>query len=77
MLLVKNKEYSMRSCIDYRQLNKVTIKNRYPLPRIDDLMDLLVGACVFNKIDFQSGYHHIHVKSKDILKIVFRIRYGH
>ena len=57
MLLVKKKDGSMRLCIDYRQLNKVTIKNRYPLPRIDDLMDQLVGARVFSKIDSRSGYH--------------------
>jgi len=57
VLLVKKKNGSMRLCIDYRQLNKVTIKNRYPLPRIDDLMDKLVSARVFSKIDLRSGYH--------------------
>ncbi len=57
MLLVKKKDGSMRLCIDYRQLNKMTIKNRYPLPRIDDLMDQLVGARVFSKIDLRLGYH--------------------
>src|ERR1043165_4986565 len=66
VLLVKKKEGSMRLCVDYIQLNKVTIKNRYPLPRIDDLMDQLVGACVFSKIDLRSGYHQIRVKSEDI-----------
>ena len=61
MLLVKKKDGSMRLCIDYRQLNKVTIKNRYPLQRIDDLMDQLVGARVYSKIDLRSGYHQIKV----------------
>ena len=77
MLLVKKKDGTMRLCVDYRELNKVTIKNKYPLPRIDDLMDQLVGACVFNKIDLRSGYHQIRVKSEDIPKTAFRNRYGH
>jgi len=77
VLLVKKKDGSMRLCIDYRQLNKVTIKNRYPLPRIDDLMDQLVGARVFSKIDLRSGYHQIKVKDEDMQKTVFRTRYGH
>ena len=76
-MLVKKKDGSMRLCIDYRQLNKVTIKNRYPLPRIDDLMDQLVGACVFSKIDLRSGYHQIKVKDEDMQKTAFRTRYGH
>ena len=77
VLLVKKKEGGMRLCVDYRQLNKVTIKNRYPLPRIDDLMDQLVGAKVFSKIDLRSGYHQIKVKDEDIQKTAFRTRYGH
>ena len=77
MLLVKKKDGSMRLCVDYRQLNKVTIKNKYPLPRIDDLMDHLVGARVFSKIDLRSGYHHIKVKDEDVQKMAFRMRYGH
>jgi len=77
VLLVKKKDGSMRLCVDYRQLNKVTIKNRYPLPRIDDLMDQLVGAEVFSKIDLRSGYHLIRVKAEDVSKTAFRTRYGH
>ena len=77
MLLVKKKDGSMRLCIDYRQLNKVTIKNRYPLPRIDDLMDQLVGARVFSKIDLRSGYYQIKVKDEDMQKTNLRTRYGH
>ena len=76
-MLVKKKDGSMRLCIDYHQLNKVTIKNRYPFPRIDDLMDQLVGARVFSKIDLRSGYHQIKVKDEDMQKTAFRTRYGH
>ncbi|XP_058784020.1 uncharacterized protein LOC131658779 [Vicia villosa] len=76
LLLVKKKDGSMRLCVDYKQLNKVTIKNKYPLPRIDDLMDQLVGASVFSKIDLRSGYHQIKVKDEDVQKTAFRIRYG-
>ena len=71
MLLVKKKDGSMRLYVDYRQLNKVTIKNKYSLPRIDDLMDQLVGAYIFSKIYLRSGYHQIRVKPDDIPKIVF------
>jgi len=77
VLLVKKKDGCMKLCVDYRQLNKVTIKNRYPLPRIDDLMDQLVGAEVFSKIDLRSGYHHIRLKAEDISKTAFKMRYGH
>ncbi|XP_050890823.1 uncharacterized protein LOC127096273 [Lathyrus oleraceus] len=77
MLLVNKKYGCMRLYVDYQQLNKVTIKNRYPLPRINDLMDKLVGAYVFSKIDLRSGYHPICVKPEDIPKIAFTTRYGH
>ena len=71
------KDGTMRFNVDYHQLSKVTINNKYPLHRIDDLTDQLVGACVFIKIDLRSGYHQIRVKFKDILKTAFRTRYGH
>ncbi|KAK5771875.1 hypothetical protein PVK06_048129 [Gossypium arboreum] len=77
VLFVKKKDRSMRLCIDYRQLNKVTIKNKYPLPRIDHLFDQLKGATLFSKIDLHSGYHQLQVKDSDELKTAFRISYGH
>ncbi|KAL0549215.1 hypothetical protein IC582_013696 [Cucumis melo] len=77
VLFVKKKDGSMRLCIDYRELNKVTVKNRYPLPRIDDLFDQLQGATVFSKIDLRSGYHQLRIKDKDVPKTAFRSRYGH
>ncbi|KAL0537653.1 hypothetical protein IC582_026636 [Cucumis melo] len=67
----------MRLCIDYRELNKVTVKNRYPLPRIDDLFDQLQGATVFSKIDLRSGYHQLRIKDGDVPKTAFRSTYGH
>jgi len=76
-LLVKNKDGSSRLCMDYRQLNKLTVKNKYPLPRIDDLLDQLKGAGVISKIDLRSGYHQILVKPEDVQKTAFRSRYGH
>ena len=77
ILFVKKKDSTMRLYIDYLQLNKVTIKNRYPLPRIDDLFDQLQRTSVFSKIDLRSRYHQLKIKEMDILKTVFRIRYGH
>ena len=62
--------------VDYRSLNEVTIKNKYALPRIDDLFDQLRGACVFSKIDLCSGYHQLKIQNSDIPKITFTIRYG-
>ncbi|GJU22264.1 putative reverse transcriptase domain-containing protein [Tanacetum coccineum] len=77
VLFVKKKGGSFRMCIDYRELNKLTIKNCYPLPRIDDLFDQLQGSQYFSKIDLRSGYHQLRVHEDDIPKTAFRTRYGH
>nr|GEX72078.1 putative reverse transcriptase domain-containing protein [Tanacetum cinerariifolium] len=77
VLFVKKKDGTFRMCIDYRELNKLTIKNRYPLPRIDDLFDQLQGSSIYSKIDLRSGYHQLRVRDEDIPKTAFRTRYGH
>ncbi|XP_070011149.1 uncharacterized protein [Nicotiana sylvestris] len=77
VLFVRKKDGSLRMCIDYRQLNKVTIKKKYPLPKIDDLFDQLQGAQCYSKIDLSSGYHQLKVKEVHIPKTTFRTRYGH
>ena len=77
VLFVKKKDGTLRMCIDYRQINKVTVKNKYPLPRIEDLFDQLKGASVFSKIDLRSGYYQLRVKDIDVPKTAFRTRYGH
>ncbi|GKD91166.1 putative reverse transcriptase domain-containing protein [Tanacetum coccineum] len=77
VLFVKKKDGSFRMCIDYRELNKLTVKNRYPLPRIDDLFDQLQGSSVYSKIDLRSGYHQLRVRDEDIPKTAFRTRYEH
>ncbi|GJR64605.1 putative reverse transcriptase domain-containing protein [Tanacetum coccineum] len=76
-LFVKKKDGSFRMCIDYSELNKLTVKNRYPLPRIDDLFDQLQGSSIYSKIDLRSGYHQLRVREQDIPKTAFRTRYGH
>ena len=77
VLFVKKKDGSLRLCIDYRELNKVTIRNQYPLPRIDDLFDKLQGARAFLKIDLRLGYHQLKIRSEDVPKTAFRTQYGH
>ena len=77
VLFGKKKDQTLRLCIDYRQLNRVTVKNRYPLSRIDDLFDQLRGAPVYSKIDLRTGYHHLRVRETDIPKTAFRTCYGH
>jgi hypothetical protein len=75
-LFVKKKDQTLRMCVDYRPLNEVTIKNKYPLPRIDILFDQLAGAKMFSKIDLRSGYHQIKIRPEDIPKTTFTTRYG-
>ena len=77
LFVKKKKDGTLRLCIDYRQLNKLTVKNKYPLPRIDDLFDQLKGASIFSKIDLGSGYHQLRIKNADVYKTAFRTRYGH
>jgi len=77
VLFVKTKDGTLRLCNDYHQLNKVTMKNKYPLPWINDLFDQLKGARVFSKIDLRAGYHQLRIKEQDILKTAFRTHYGH
>ncbi|GKC65462.1 putative reverse transcriptase domain-containing protein, partial [Tanacetum coccineum] len=76
ILFVKKKDGSFRMCIDYKELNKLTVKNSYPLPRIDDLFDQLQGSSVYSKIDLRSGYHQLRAREEDIFKTAFRTRYG-
>ena len=77
VLFVKKKDGTLRLCIDFRQLNKVTVKNKYTLSRIDDLFDQLKGMKIFLKIDLKSGYHQVRIKNEGINKTAFRARYGH
>jgi hypothetical protein len=76
-LFVKKKDGTLRLCIYFRKLNKVTIKNKYPLPKIDDLFDQLKGARIFSKIDLRSGYHQVRIREVDVSKIAFITIYGH
>ena len=77
MLFIKKKDGTLRLCVDYRQLNKMTVKNKYLLPRIDELFDQLKGASVFSKIDLRFGYHQLRIKEMNVHKTAFKTRYGH
>ena len=77
MLFVKKKDGTLRLCVDYRQLNKMTVKNKYPFPKIYDLFDQLKGASVFLKIDLRSRYHQLRIKDTNVHKTAFGMRYGH
>ena len=77
VLFVKKKDGTLRLCIDYKKLNKSTVKNKLPFPRIDDLFYQMRGAKVFSKIDLRSGYHKVRIKDEYIQKTTFRTRYGH
>jgi hypothetical protein len=76
VIFVDKKDGTQRICVDYWSLNEVTIKNKYPLPRIDDQFDQLRGACVFSKIDLRSGYHQLKIRARDMPKTAFTTRYG-
>jgi hypothetical protein len=77
VIFIRKKDGSWRLCIEYRQLSKATIKNQYPLSRIDDLFDQMKGATVFSKIDFRSGYHQLQIKEDGVPKTTFKMRFGH
>ena len=74
--ICEEERWKFRMCIDYRQVNKVTVKNKYPIPRIDDLFDQLQGGCTFSKIDLRSGYHQLKIRAAAMPKTAFRTRYG-